>query len=175
MKKKIFAVSLAGAMVLGALPAMADEAQATTWEPFEENVTLRVPVYDRGVEGVPDVTNNYWTQWIQENFGDVYNVTVEYVPITRTDVMTSYALLAADQNLPTILMEYDYPKLSTWANDGYLIWRLSRRLLRIIMHVWRLMDSCLTPPSAMRATLFLLPTRIITLTIHGRPLYVWTG
>ena len=120
MKKKIFAVSLAGAMVLGALPAMADEAQATTWEPFEENVTLRVPVYDRGVEGVPDVTNNYWTQWIQENFGDVYNVTVEYVPITRTDVMTSYALLAADQNLPTILMEYDYPKLSTWANDGYL-------------------------------------------------------
>ena len=42
------------------------------------------------------------------------------VPITRTDVMTSYALLAADQNLPTILMEYDYPKLSTWVNDGYL-------------------------------------------------------
>ena len=34
--------------------------------------------------------------------------------------MTSYALLAADQNLPTILMEYDYPKLSTWVNDGYL-------------------------------------------------------
>ena len=53
------------------------------WEPFAENVTLRVPVYDRGVEGVPDVTNNYWTQWIQENFGDKYNITVEYVPITR--------------------------------------------------------------------------------------------
>ena len=38
-----------------------------SWEPFAENVTLQVPVYDRGVEGVPDVVNNYWTQWIQEN------------------------------------------------------------------------------------------------------------
>ncbi len=34
--------------------------------------------------------------------------------------MTSYALLAADQNLPTILMEYDYPKVAQWADDGYL-------------------------------------------------------
>lgn len=128
--RKFAAISLAGIMAFGALPVMAEETsteEASTeaateagseaaesdqvennWEPFAENVTLRVPVYDRGVEGVPDVTNNYWTQWIQENFGDKYNITVEYVPITRTDVMTSYALLAADQNLPTILMEYDY-------------------------------------------------------------------
>ena len=104
--RKVFAVSMAGAMVAGCIPAMADEAASTTnWEPFAENVTLRVPVYDRGAEGVPDVSNNYWTGWIQENFGDQYNIKVEYVPITRSDVMTSYALLAADQNLPTILME----------------------------------------------------------------------
>lgn len=90
------------------------------WEPFAENVTLKIPVYDRGAEGVPNVSDNYWTHWVQENFGDKYNITVEYVPITRSDVLTSYALLAADQNLPTILMEYDYPKLAQWANDGYL-------------------------------------------------------
>lgn len=90
------------------------------WTAFAENVTLRVPVYDRGVEGVPTVNDNYWTKWIQENFGDKYNVTVEFVPITRSDVMTDYALLAASESLPTILMEYDYPKVSQWANDGYL-------------------------------------------------------
>ena len=95
--RKVFAVSMAGAMVAGCIPAMADEAASTTnWEPFAETVTLRVPVYDRGAEGVPDVSNNYWTGWIQENFGDQYNIKVEYVPITRSDVMTSYALLAAD-------------------------------------------------------------------------------
>lgn len=91
-----------------------------TMEAFAENVTLKIPVYDRGVEGVPDVTNNYWTQWIQTNFGDQYNITVEYVPITRSDVLTSYSLLAAADDLPTICMEYDYPKLAQWANEGYL-------------------------------------------------------
>lgn len=87
---------------------------------FADNVTLKVPVYDRGVEGVPSVSSNYWTQWIQENFGDTYNVTVEFVPITRSDVMTDYALMASGGDLPTILMEYDYPKHAQWANDGYL-------------------------------------------------------
>lgn len=101
----------------------ATESGATgidSWEAFADNVTLKVPVYDRGAEGVPDVTNNYWTNWVQENFGDKYNITVEYVPITRSDVMTDYALLASSNTLPTILMEYDYPKTSQWANDGYL-------------------------------------------------------
>ena len=91
-----------------------------SWEPFAENVTLQVPVYDRGVEGVPDVVNNYWTQWIQENFGDQWNITVEFVPITRNDVMTDYALLASSGTLPTMLTEFDFPKLAQWANDGYL-------------------------------------------------------
>ena len=50
--------------------AAAEGGGMDSWEPFAENVTLQVPVYDRGVEGVPDVTSNYWTQWIQENFGD---------------------------------------------------------------------------------------------------------
>ena len=55
--RKVFAVSMAGAMVAGCIPAMADEAASTTnWEPFAETVTLRVPVYDRGAEGVPDLS-----------------------------------------------------------------------------------------------------------------------
>ena len=100
--------------------AAAEGGGMDSWEPFAENVTLQVPVYDRGVEGVPDVVDNYWTQWIQENFGDQWNITVEFVPITRNDVMTDYALLASAGTLPTMLMEFDYPKLSQWANDGYL-------------------------------------------------------
>ena len=93
---------------------------AVEWEPFAENVTLQIPVYDRGEAGVPNVKDNYWTHWVQDNFGTPYNITVEYVPITRTDVMTSYSLLASSHTLPTMLMEYDYPKVAQWANDGYL-------------------------------------------------------
>ena len=92
------------------------------WEPFASNVTLQIPVYDRGSSGngCSDVENNYWTKWVQENFGDKYNITVEYVGITRSDVMTDYAMLAASQSLPTICMEYDYDKLASWQADGYL-------------------------------------------------------
>jgi len=100
--------------------ASSDAAGMEGWEPFAENVTLSIPVYDRGAEGVPAIGENYWEKWIQENFGDAYNITMKFVPITRTDVLTSYALLAGSDDLPTILMEYDYPKLAQWANDGYL-------------------------------------------------------
>lgn len=96
------------------------DAGIAGWTAFEENVTLKIPVYDRGAEGVPAIGENYWETWIQENFGDKYNITVEFVPINRKDVLTSYALLAADQDLPTILMEYDYPKQAQWVSDGYL-------------------------------------------------------
>lgn len=101
-------------------PEASGAAGMESWEAFADNVTIKIPVYDRGVEGVPAIGSNYWETWIQENFGDTYNITVEFEPITRTDVLTSYSLLAAAEDLPTILMEYDYPKLAQWANDGYL-------------------------------------------------------
>ena len=98
------------------------EAGIAGWQPFADQVTLRVAVYDRGDagNGCSDVENNYWTKWVQENFGDKYNIKVEYVGITRSDVMTDYAMLASTNTLPTLCMEYDYDKLATWASDGYL-------------------------------------------------------
>ncbi len=39
-------------------------------------------------------------------------------PFPRGDVMTKYSLLIAAGETPTILMEYDYPKVAQWANDG---------------------------------------------------------
>ncbi|MGN0427186.1 MAG: extracellular solute-binding protein [Agathobacter sp.] len=95
-----------------------EEAGMASWTPFENTVTLQVPVYDRG--GEVDVTSNYWTNWIQENFGDAYNINVEYVAIPRGDVLNAYANLANSGSLPTILMEYDFPKQAQWADEGYL-------------------------------------------------------
>ena len=116
--KKILALVLAAVLMLSLLPMAA--AETADWEPFAENVSITIPVYDRGQAGVPNVESNYWTKWIQENFGDKYNVTVNYVAIPRSDVMTKYSMLAAANELPTVLMEYDYPKVTQWAADGYL-------------------------------------------------------
>ena len=117
--KKILALVLAAMMLLALVPAASADVPAD-WAPFAENVTISVAVYDRGQEGVPPVEENYWTKWIQSNFGDKYNVTVKYVAIPRSDVMNKYSMLAAADDLPTVMMEYDYPKVSQWAADGYL-------------------------------------------------------
>ena len=113
--KKLFSLVLVLALALTAFCFANAEEEA-----FAEPVTIRIPVYDRGVQGVPNVEDNYWTKWINENFGAKYNIIVEFVGITRSDVLTDYSLLAADQNLPTVLMEYDYDKVSKWANEGYM-------------------------------------------------------
>ncbi|MBP3567778.1 MAG: extracellular solute-binding protein [Lachnospiraceae bacterium] len=87
---------------------------------FKDQVTLQIPVYNRGAQGIDPVTDNGYVDYVQKNFGDKYNIKMEFVPITRSDVMTDYALLASTNNIPTILMEYDYPKVTQWAEDGYL-------------------------------------------------------
>lgn len=98
----------------------ASEAGLKGFEPFADQVTITVPVYDRSKEGYPPVDDNYWTRWVQTEFGDKYNITVEYIAIPRNDVMTKYNMLINTGNTPTILMEYDYPKVAGWANDDVL-------------------------------------------------------
>ena len=118
--KRIVSLFLALVMVLSmASFAAAEEATGmAAWKPFEERVTITVPVYDRSKAGYPAVDDNYWTQWIQKEFGDKWNIEVDYVAIPRGDVMTKYSMLIAAKQTPTIMMEYDYPKVAQWATDG---------------------------------------------------------
>ncbi len=124
MFKKWLSLAVALILCVGMLPALAAEAPTANptlpadWQPFAEKVTITVPVYDRSKEGYPAVDDNYWTKWVQKEFGDKWNVEVKYVAIPRTDVMTKYSLLIAGGETPTILMEYDYPKVAQWATDG---------------------------------------------------------
>ena len=118
--KRIVSLVLALMMVLS-MVAVANAEAATgmaAWAPFEETVTITVPVYDRSKAGYPAVDDNYWTQWIQKEFGDKWNIDVNYVAIPRGDVMTKYSMLIASKDTPTIMMEYDYPKVAQWATDG---------------------------------------------------------
>lgn len=89
-----------------------------SWKAFDSTVTIQIPVYDRGEDG--DETNNYWTKWINDEFGSKYNVNVEFVAIGRGTVLDDYNNLGNAGKLPTILMEYDFDKCAYWANDGFL-------------------------------------------------------
>ncbi|MBQ8821518.1 MAG: hypothetical protein IJZ82_02650 [Lachnospiraceae bacterium] len=87
---------------------------------FDETVTLRIPVYQRATpNGAADAADNYWTDWVQTEFGDKYNIDVEYVALPRGQENENYALLAASGELPVCCFEYDYPDVTMYQNEGY--------------------------------------------------------
>lgn len=84
---------------------------------FPENVTIKIPVYDRGFEGW-DPVNNYYTQWIQKEFGDKYNITVQYVAINRQNEVADYMQMIAAGNAPDIIFHYDMPQAVNYNSEG---------------------------------------------------------
>lgn len=84
---------------------------------FPENVTIKIPVYDRGFEGW-DPANNYYTKWIQQEFGDKYNVTVQYVAISRQNEIADFMQMIAAGNAPDIVFHYDMPQAVNYNSEG---------------------------------------------------------
>ena len=91
--------------------------------PFENTVTLNIPVYQRATpNGAADAGNNYWTEWIRKEFGEKYNIDVNFADwvIPRGEENAMYAQWASVQKLPTVCFEYDYPDLTLYQSEGYL-------------------------------------------------------
>ena len=106
--KKALVVLLALVMALGMLPA----AHASA-----ENVTIKIPVYDRGFEGW-NVTDNYFTRWIQEEFGTPNNITVQFIGIARTAEVQDYMQMLAAGTAPDIVFHYDMPQAVAYWTEG---------------------------------------------------------
>ena len=125
------AVVLAAAMVVGTLAGCGAKDQGSEAtsnrtedgtgfkdysEGFPEEVTIQIPVYDRAYEGW-DPTDNYYTNWVQTEFGDKYNINVEYVAIGRTTEVQDYMQMIAAQTAPDIIMSYDMPQAVNYYNE----------------------------------------------------------
>lgn len=78
---------------------------------FEKQVTIQIPVYDRAFEGW-NVTDNTYTQWVQKEFGDKYNIKVEYVAIGRSTEVTDYMQMLGAGSAPTLLCIMTCPRQS---------------------------------------------------------------
>jgi len=86
---------------------------------FPEKVNLDIPVYERAFEGW-NVTDNYYTRWIQKEFGDKYNVNVKFVPITRSSEVTDYEQLLASHKAPDIIFHYDMPQALAYYSEDVM-------------------------------------------------------
>ncbi len=134
--RKMLTAMLALVMVIGTLSGcgssdQAEEAAATEEvaeeaaaegfadysNGFSEQVTIQIPVYERGWEGW-NPRDNYWTSWIQENFGEQYNINVEFVSIGRSTEVQDFTQLLAAGSAPTIIFNYDYPNILAFYEQG---------------------------------------------------------
>ncbi len=86
---------------------------------FPEKVNLDIPVYERAFEGW-NVTDNYYTRWIQKEFGDKYNINVKFVPIARSNEVTDYEQLLAAHKAPEIIFHYDMPQALAYYGEDVL-------------------------------------------------------
>lgn len=85
---------------------------------YDEQIELKIPVYDRGTQGQAAVDDNYWTRYIQSEFGDKHNIKVTFVPITRTDDVNVFSRLLAAGEEPDIIFTYDYPVAMEFYGEG---------------------------------------------------------
>lgn len=86
-------------------------------------VTLRVMVYDRGntTNTYGSVTDNYWTRWVQETFGDPNGIHVEYVPVPRSQDAEKVNTMMASGSAPDIIFGYDSNMIMGFGKDGGLV------------------------------------------------------
>jgi putative aldouronate transport system substrate-binding protein len=86
-----------------------------------ERVTLTVELFDRNntPAGAPPITNNFMTQYIQKNFGDPNNITVQFVTVPRSEEVKKLNVLMASNSAPDIVFTYDKPTVQNYvASDG---------------------------------------------------------
>lgn len=85
-------------------------------------VTLKVEVFDRGnsPSGL-SITDNYLTNFVQDNFGTPNNITMEFVPVPRSEeVQKLNVLMASGSDVPDIVFTYDSGTFYRYAQQGGL-------------------------------------------------------
>jgi putative aldouronate transport system substrate-binding protein len=134
---KVISASLVATMVVGSIAGCGNKAKDATTakataaaggttaaktdsKKFAKQVEIEIPVYDRGTQGQAPVDDNYWTKWVQKEFGDKNNVKVTYVAIPRTDEVNKFNMLLASKTAPDIIFHYDYPAAVSYYGMGAL-------------------------------------------------------
>lgn len=128
--KKVIALALAGASAVTMLSGCGNKTTSSNMDEimarenvseyvYPEQIELKIPIYDRGNPGQANVTDNYWTKYVQENFGDKHNIKMTYISIPRKEEITKFNQLLAGkkENQPDIIFNYDYPSIVAFANQ----------------------------------------------------------
>ncbi len=86
----------------------------------KEHRTLTVEVFDRGKPGQPDLNDNYWTKYINDNFGKKYNATVKFITVPRSQEVDKLNILMASSDAPDVVFTYDTGTVYKFVQQGGL-------------------------------------------------------
>lgn len=121
----VLALCMMLTIMLAATPALAEDTVSYTASgakviTYGEQIELKVPVYQRA--GIKDpIENNYWTRWIQANFGDKYNIKVTFIPISRTDEVNAFTTkMTSKSTAPDMIFHYDNPQLLAYIDQEFV-------------------------------------------------------
>lgn len=117
--KKMLAILLIVLLCLPLIPAAVAEANPVFR--YDEPITLKISVFDRGATGQTPVDNNYWTQWIQKEFGDPRNIKIEWVVIPRTEEVEKLNTLMAAGEAADICFTYTEAVITNFVQMGGLV------------------------------------------------------
>ena len=106
--------------MIGGLMAGCQKKQTDTQSKSGPTTTLTVEVFDRGKSGQPDLNNNYWTKYINSNFGKKYNVNVQFVPVPRSQETDKLNVLMAANQAPDLCFTYDVGVVYNYVKQGGL-------------------------------------------------------
>ncbi|MBJ9990986.1 extracellular solute-binding protein [Paenibacillus sp. S28] len=131
MRGKGLRFTLAVALIAGMLAGCSQggnkegssSATASDHSGKTEQVTLKVGIFDRGnAPAGYTATENYWTDYVQKNFGDPNNIKVEFVPIPRTDASDKVNVMMSSGDAPDIVFANTSPLTAYgYAKDGGLL------------------------------------------------------
>lgn len=161
--KKILSLVLALAMVLSFM--LTANAEGEVYR-FEEPVTLRVSVFDRGNAGGTAPDNNYWTAWIQENFGDPRNITIEWCVIPRSEEVAKLNILMASGEAPDICFTYTESVAANYvAQEG--LYELSDLLDKYGPNIKALLGEKVINAGRFNGGLYAIPARRVVIADQG--------
>lgn len=93
-----------------------------TEKPKGDPIKLRIELFDRNntPAGAPKITDNDMTKYIQKNFGEPNNITVEFVTVPRSEEVDKLNVLMAANQAPDIVFTYDQPTVQQYVKNGGL-------------------------------------------------------
>ena len=161
--KKLLALVLVLTMCLSLLPltSLAEDVFR-----YDEPITLKISVFDRGVTGGTAVDNNAWTKWIQENFGDPRNIKIEWVVIPRSEEESKLNILMASGEAADISFTYNEALVTNFVAQGGLV-ELSDLIEKYGPHLKSFLGETVLSAGIFNGGQYAIPARRVVVATQG--------